>query len=254
MVKLKKRLKQGESLHGCWLNLGSTLTAEIIGNVGFDWVLIDLEHGSGNETDALLQLQAIKSTNTGAIIRVESIDKHRIQKALDIGAEGIMAPQARNISDVQIVLNAAYYAPEGERGVAKHIRATGFGHDFSIYKKQCKKNTLVIIQIETKEVLQDLDSVAALDGVDVLFIGPADLTMSLGIFGQYDHPIYEDALKKIIVAANKAGKTVGIYLFDPKDYRHYFDLGIRFFACGSDSDFVGRGAKEMANILNSNKA
>jgi 4-hydroxy-2-oxoheptanedioate aldolase len=253
MKNLKERLQDGQALNGCWLNLGSSLTAEIIGNAGFDWVLIDLEHGAGNEKDMLAQLQALQSSNTKAIVRVESNDKSRIQHALDMGAEGIMCPQIETVADSQNVVSAMYYSPDGNRGVAKMVRATGFGGDFDLYRQKLKENILGIIQIETTKALDQLDEIASLDGVDVLFIGPSDLTMSLGIFGQFDHPRYLDALNAITAAATKAGKATGILLFDPKDYETYYNMGIRFMACGSDATFVAQGAKHMAKALNSER-
>jgi 2-keto-3-deoxy-L-rhamnonate aldolase RhmA len=253
MKNLKKRLQDGQALNGCWLNLGSSLTAEIVGNAGFDWVLIDLEHGAGNEKEMLAQLQALQSSNTKAIVRVESNDKSRIQHALDMGAEGIMCPQIETVADSQNVVSAMYYSPDGNRGVAKMVRATGFGGEFDLYRQKLKENILGIIQIETTKALDQLDEIASLDGVDVLFIGPSDLTMSLGIFGQFDHPRYLDALNAITAAATKAGKATGILLFDPKDYETYYNMGIRFMACGSDATFVAQGAKHMAKALNSER-
>lgn len=253
MKNLKKRLQQQEVLMGCWLNLGSSLTAELIGYAGFDWALIDLEHGSGNEKDAIAQLQALKSTGTGAIIRVESNDKRRIQRALDIGAEGIMVPQIKTKEDIRTAISGMYYSPEGERGVAKMIRATGFGENFNAYREGSKETILSIVQIETKEALDNVEEIAKMDGVDVLFVGPSDLTMSLGVFGQIEHPEYKNALKKIMEAVKKAGKVAGILLFDPNDFQEYHDLGFRFFACGSDAGFVAQGAKQMLKALHSNK-
>ncbi|WP_373517962.1 HpcH/HpaI aldolase/citrate lyase family protein [Pricia sp.] len=254
MKGLKKRVQNGEALNGCWLNLGSPLTAEIVGQSGFDWVLIDLEHGAGSEKDALSQVQALQASATGVIIRVESNDKRRIQRALDMGAEGIMCPQAETAADAKIAVDGMFYFPDGRRGVAKMVRATGFGKDFDTYRQDSKDNILGIIQIETTEALDHLDEIAALDGVDVLFVGPSDLTMSLGIFGQLDHPRYLDALKAIVAAATKAGKATGILLFDPADYKTYYDMGIRFIACGSDATFVAQGAKQMAKALNSKRS
>ncbi|MRI02233.1 2-dehydro-3-deoxyglucarate aldolase [Kriegella sp. EG-1] len=253
MKNLKKKLNNGEALHGCWLNLGNSLTAEIVGMAGFDWVLIDLEHGSGNEKDLLSQLQALNSGNAGVIVRVESNDRRRIQRTLDMGAEGIMCPQIENAEDAKKVVRGMYYAPDGKRGVAKMVRTTGFGKSFENYRRDLKKNILGVIQIETSEALRHLDEIANIEGVDVLFIGPSDLTMSLGIFGQLDHPIYLEAIKSIVTAAQKAGKSVGILLYNPEDYKRYYDMGIRFIACGSDATFVAFGAKQMAKNLNSYK-
>jgi len=251
---LKKRLKDKETLNGCWLNLGSPLTAEIVGNAGFDWVLIDLEHGAGVEKDVLSQLQALKASTTAAIIRVESNERIRIQRVLDYGAEGVMCPQIRNLEGAKKVIEGLHYPPHGKRGVAKMVRATGFGNNFDAYHQNSTENILGIVQIETTEVLDHLDEIAALEGVDVLFIGPADLSMSLGIFGQFDHPLFKDALKMTIEAANKADKAVGILLFDPNDYGKYREMGIRFIACGSDATFVANGAKNTAATLQAKRA
>lgn len=250
---LKQRLKNGESLNGCWLNLGSPLTAEIVGQAGFDWVLIDLEHGSGTEKDVLYQLQALEASPTGAIIRVEGHARQRISRVLDFGAQGVMCPQIKTVEEARAAISGIYYPPDGIRGVAKMVRATGFGKNFDDYKKGAKENILGIIQIETAEALNHLDEIAALEGVDVLFIGPADLSMSLGIFGQLDHPKFKEALKAIVTAAEKAGKATGILLFNPDDYTTYHNMGIRLIACGSDATFVANGAQNIANALKSKR-
>ena len=253
MKNLKKRLKAGETLNGCWLNLGSSLTAEIVGKAGFDWVLIDLEHGAGTERELLAQLQALEASNTGALVRVESNAKQRIQRVLDLGAEGIMCPQIRSAEEAKNVIQSMYYPPYGNRGVAKMVRATEFGKQFENYKAHLNENLLGIIQIETAEALNQLDQIAEFDGLDVLFIGPADLSMSLGIFGQFDHPIFKEALKDTIVAANKAGKATGILLFNPDDYGTYYEMGIKLIACGSDATFVASGSQSIATNLNAKK-
>jgi 4-hydroxy-2-oxoheptanedioate aldolase len=250
MKNLKSRLRQGETLNGCWLNLGTSITAEIVGLAGFDWVLIDLEHGSGTEKDVLYQLQALQHTPTAPIIRVESNQKQRIHRVLDMGAEGVMCPRITSVEEALDVVNGLHYPPHGKRGVAKMIRATGFGKNFNDYYRDASDNILGIVQIETVEVLDHLDAIAALDGIDVLFIGPSDLTMALGIFGQFDHALYQDALRATVNAAEKAGKATGILLFNPDDYQTYRNLGIRFIACGSDATFVAEGARNMANKLN----
>jgi 4-hydroxy-2-oxoheptanedioate aldolase len=249
MKNLKKRIQQGETVNGCWLNLGSPLTAEIVGLAGFDWVLIDLEHGAGNEKDVLSQLQALESTPTAAFVRVESADHARIAHVLDMGAEGVMCPKVNNAEEAKKVINGLHYPPFGNRGVAKMVRATAFGLNFNQYYQESKENILGIVQIETKESLNHLDEIAAVEGVDVLFIGPADLSMELGIFEQFDNPIFLNAVKNIVQAAKNAGKATGILFFNPNDYKKYHDMGIRFIACGADATFVANGAREMAKML-----
>lgn len=251
MKNLKRRIKNGEAVNGCWLNLGSSLTAEIVGSAGFDWVLIDLEHGSGNEKDVLSQLQAIEHFNTAAIVRVESASLQRIHRVLDFGAEGVMVPRIHSVEEAKLVVSGLRYPPGGSRGVAKMVRAAGFGKNFIEYSSTANENILGVVQIETIEALTCLDEIAALDGIDVLFIGPADLTMALGIFGQLDHPLFKDAVKATINAAQKAGKATGILLFNPDDYNIYYEMGIRMIACGADATFVTEGARAMSSKLSS---
>lgn len=254
MKNLKKRLIQGETLIGCWLNLGSPLTAEIVGLAGFDWALIDLEHGAGTEADVLHQLQALEHTPIAPMIRIESFERQRIHRMLDLGAEGIMCPRINTVEEAAKFVSGLSYPPEGQRGVAKMVRATGFSKNFDSYFKGMKDNIIGIVQVETPGILNHLDEIAAMDNVDVLFIGPADLSMALGIFGQFDHPLFKDAVKATVSAAEKAGKATGILLFNPDDFTKYRETGIRFIACGADATFVVNGAHEMANKLKNLRA
>ena len=249
MKNIKTRIKNGEALNGCWLNLGSSLIAEIVGTAGYDWVLIDLEHGAGNEKDVLSQLQAVAKSNTAAFVRVESSARQRIHRILDFGAEGIMCPHVDNEKEAKDFIEGMRYPPEGKRGVAKMVRASNFGKGFDEYYQEANNLIVGLAQIESKDSLHHLDSIAAVDGVDVLFIGPADLTMDMGIFGQFDHPDFIRAIKATVDAANKAHKAVGILLFNTQDYQKYYDLGIRIIACGADATFVTEGARNTAHTL-----
>ena len=133
-------------------------------------------------------------------------------------------------------------------------RATQYGVNFSKYHSQSKEKLVGIIQIESSEVLKVLDDVASIDGVDVLFIGPSDLSMALGVFGQFDHPLFIEAIQATSQAAKKAKKAAGILLPNPNEFTKYFDLGYRFIACSSDSVFVRKGAQETLDILKSHRA
>ncbi len=249
-MNLKQRLKNGEAVHGCWLNTGSPLTAEIVGLSGFDWVLIDLEHGAGSEAALMPVLQALEHTGITPVVRVESAEGPRIQRVLDMGAKGIMCPKIATPEDAVKLGKGLHYPPFGTRGVAKMVRATGFGKNFQSYYDSSRDNILGVAQIETTSVLNHLDAVAQTDGIDVLFIGPADLSMELGIFGQFDHPLFVEAMRETINAAGKAQKAVGILFFNPDDYNRYYNLGIRFLACGSDATFVADGARRLSDQLN----
>jgi len=249
MKGLKQRLKNGEILIGTFLSLGNVVTSEIVANAGFDWVIIDIEHGLGSEGDVLHQLQSIKGTNVSVIVRVEGYQRQRIHRVLDLGADGIMCPRIENASQAELAVKAMQYPPKGVRGVAKMIRATSYGEDFEQYRQDTSEELLGIIQIETTEALNHLDEIANIDGVDVLFIGPSDLSMSLGIFGQTDHPLFVTTVDLIVKSATNANKQVGILLSDPRDLKKYHDLGIQLFACGTDASFLGKGAKQIVEAL-----
>jgi 2-keto-3-deoxy-L-rhamnonate aldolase RhmA len=249
MKNIKARIKKGEAVNGCWLNLGNATTAEIVASAGFDWVLIDLEHGAGDEQLVLSQLQAIEHSNAAAFVRVESNGRQRIHRVLDFGSEGIMCPHINDGSEAKAMVEGLRYPPHGSRGVAKMVRATQFGKEFAGYYQNANETIVGLAQVESKEALNNLDAIAAVDGIDVLFIGPADLTMDLGIFGEFDNPVFIDAVKATVAAAQKAQKATGILLFNPDDYQKYFNLGIRVIACGSDSGFVVAGSKNVADKL-----
>ena len=250
MKNLKQRLVAGETLFGCWLNLGSSLTAELIGLAGFDWVLLDYEHGPGSETDLLHQLQALEHTPAAPVVRVESFERQRFHRALDLGAEGVMCPRIKTAEEAQLAARAMRYQPAGLRGAARMIRATQFGANFKHYFGPGQADLVGIVQVETEEILGSLDAVAGLDGVDVLFIGPMDLSIALGAFEQKEHPRFLDALQRTAAAAKKAGKAAGVLLSSPEEFPRYRDLGYQLIACGADSAFVAAGARKALADLN----
>lgn len=249
MSNLKERLKTGETLHGCWLNTGSAISAEIVGSSGFDWVLIDLEHGAGRETAFLPQIQALGNTVAEPLVRVESYDRARVKWVLDMGVKGIMFPQIQNPGEARTAIANMYYPPKGNRGMAKMVRATKYGTDFDNYFEFTKSGLLGIIQIETKESLNHLDEIASIEGVDVLFLGPTDLSLALDISGQWDHPVYKEAVAAIGEAAKKAGKAAGVLFFDLNQYSFYYKHGFRFIASGSDMIFLSKEATASVHRL-----
>lgn len=252
MKKIKQRLKKGETLLGTFNNFGNALVSEMIGNAGFDFIIIDLEHGVGSEQDVLAQVQALETCPAAPFVRVESHERQRVHHVLDMGAEGIMFPRLKNVEEVQKAVRSLWYPPEGERGVAKMVRASGFGQNFDGYYVNQKENITGIIQIETKEILGCLDEVASTEGVDVLFVGPMDLTMALGIFGQFDHPVFVEALEKTAASAKRAGKTCGILLPATDRLPGWYKMGYRFFTGGGDLGFINSGARIMLKSMKDN--
>ncbi|MCW5978040.1 MAG: hypothetical protein KIT09_08170 [Bryobacteraceae bacterium] len=249
MKNLKKRLREGEALNGCFLNLGSALTAEMAGKSGLDFVVIDIEHGSGTETDILHQLQALEHTGAGAVIRVESHERQRSHRVLDLGAEGIMFPRVNSADEARKCVAALRYPPDGVRGVASMNRACEFGASFRKYVDSSKDTLLGVLQIETAEAVRNVEEIAAVDGADVMFIGPLDLSMSLGILGQFDHPAFNEALEATANAARKHGRSTGILMPKQDDFDRYYGLGFRFLACGSDGAMVNNSARSLAQAM-----
>lgn len=249
MKNLKQAIYAGETAHGCWINLGSLVSAEIIGQAGFDWVLIDLEHGAGDLATMYQQLQVLQHSESTVLVRTDDPSRSKVQRILDAGAQGIMFPQFQQPREVELAVSAMYYPPKGTRGMAKMVRSTGFGAHADDYIANLEKRLINIIQIETLEAVRNIKAIAAVDGVDVLFVGPNDLSLALGVFGQLHHSLYQDAMRAVADAATKNGKIPGVLLQDVDEYDMYAPLGYRFFACGADATFVKNGARDMVGQL-----
>lgn len=249
MKNLKDKILSGDAVHGCWINLASTVSAEIVGRAGFDWLLLDLEHGAGDVAIMYQQLQVLSGSSSTPIVRTDDLSRPKVQRILDAGAMGIMFPQIQEPHEADLAIRMMYYPPRGIRGMAKMVRATGFGRTANEYTGNLEKNLVGVIQIETLEALQQIEGIAATEGVDVLFVGPSDLTLALGIFGKLDHPLYQQALSDVARAAKKHGKATGVLMLDINEYEMYYQLGYRFLACGADSMFVTRGADEMVRKM-----
>ena len=250
MKNLKEKIQRGEAVHGCWINLGSNVSAEIIARAGFDWVLIDLEHGSGNDVIMVQQLQAIEGTPATPLVRTDELSRPKVQRILDAGAYGVMFPQIHQPDEADQAVKMLYYPPKGIRGMAQMVRATGFGRNFEEYFKNLEKYLVGIIQIETVNAIKNIDAIARLDDVDVLFVGPSDLSLTLGVFKQYNHQLFQQAIKAVADSASKHKKACGVLLQDISEYEMYYELGYRFLACGADSSFVAKGAHEMVKQMN----
>jgi 2-keto-3-deoxy-L-rhamnonate aldolase RhmA len=244
LKNLKSSILNGEVVYGCWLNLGCSLAAEIVATAGFDWVLVDLEHGVGTENDTLYQIQAVAHTPAEVIVRVESHDRQRAHRVLDLGAAGVMFPRVDSADEAKTAIEAMRYPPQGVRGIAQMTRAAAFGNNMKEYLATANDELLGIVQIETVDSVKNVDSIAAVNGADVLFVGPSDLTQSMGIFGQFENPRYLDALTAISDSAKKHNKCAGI-LCTPNNIPKYKSMGFRFFASNSDIGILNTGAREI---------
>ena len=240
---IRQRVLNGELLFGLTANLGSSLTVEMIGAAGYDWIWLDTEHGMGGFGEMVHQLQAAAATPAAPIVRVVWNDFPLIKRVLDMGAPGVIVPYINRPEEAAQVVRAMRYPPEGIRGVARLTRANDFGMNFEEYFARANHDLLTVVQIETAEGVQNAEAIAAIDGIDVLMIGPVDLSTSLGMVGQFKNPALWDAFAKVADACQKTGKTAGILLPTLEDVDRLVEMGFRFISTGADGSILAAGMK-----------
>ena len=234
----RQRVLRGDLLLGAFLNLDSPAAAELCARAGFDWLIVDLEHGAGNEAGLVPMLTAIEVTPCAALVRPASGERIRIGRTLDLGATGVMVPRLDTVDEVRQAVSYLRYPPAGVRGVALLTRGARFGAVPHAKVKSLNDDVVGIIQIESKTAVASVAEIAAIDGVDVLFVGPSDLSHSLGIPGQLEHRDYLAALDSVVAASRAAGKSAGILLRQAGDLKRHLEIGFRFVGIGSDAGFV----------------
>jgi 2-keto-3-deoxy-L-rhamnonate aldolase RhmA len=240
---IRRRIQGGETLFGTFLGLGSPTAAELAARAGFDWVIIDLEHGIGTETDLLASLHAVATTSATPLVRPQSGERLRIGRALDLGAHGVMIPRIDVPDQAREAVSFMRFPPDGARGLALSTRGAGLGERDHSEVRGVNQQIVGIIQIESRSAVQHAAAIAAIDGVDVLFVGPADLSHSLGVPGKFDDPSYLTALEQVVAAADAEGKASGILLRNAAALGRHLDLGFRFVGIGSDGAFIADGAR-----------
>jgi 4-hydroxy-2-oxoheptanedioate aldolase len=251
LKSLRKRLQDGEVLYGSWLNLGSSLTAEILARAGFDWLLIDMEHGTGDFRELLHQLQAIDSTAAVPLVRVAYNEPWLMKRTLDLGPSGLVIPLIGSAQQAQQAVRAMRYPAEGIRGIASMTRPSIFGTEFSEYFAQANELLLTVVQVELKEAVDNIEAIAAVPGVDMLFVGPLDLTTSLGVPGELNSEVAQNVLRRIEWAACKHHKYLGILLPDADRAVWYVEHGYQFIGVSSDGGLLNRAAREVVRTLKS---
>ena len=240
----RDRALAGDLLFGLFHDLGSPASAELCSAAGYDWILVDLEHGAGTEADLVAMLLAVEAGGAVPLVRPQSGERIRIGRALDMGARGIMVPRLESAAEAGQAVTFLRYPPDGIRGVATRVRGAGLGVVSHADVQRMNGRVLGIIQIESVGGLRDADAIAGLDGVDVLFVGPADLSHSLGIPGQFQHADYLAALDSVVAACRAHGKAAGILVYDTAVVARHVELGFTFVGIGSDGAFVANSAKE----------
>lgn len=210
----------------------------------FDWVLIDLEHGACTEASLQAMLLAIEGTACAPIVRVVSNDQDSIKRALDLGATGVMIPYISTAEEANRAVAFTRYPPHGCRGVAGSTIATEFGLSTDEYHANIHERTMVIVQIETAEGVNNIEEIVAVDGVDVAFVGPLDLSYNLGCPKNFEHPDFIAALQKVLNACQSAGTAVGI-LSNEDNAKQRLEQGYTFLAVGSDAGAAKDGLQRL---------
>ena len=240
---LRRRVLAGEPTMGAFVTFGAPMAAEILARIGFDWLIVDLEHGHATESELLSQLHAIQATPVAALVRVQSSERLRVGRALDLGADGLMIPRLETLDEVRDTLGAMRYPPDGFRGVALGTRGAGLGEVGHPDVHRINERVLGVFQVESMRAVENARSIAALDGVDVLFVGPADLSHSMGIPGRITEPVFLDALDEVVAACRFHGKSAGILLRTADDVPETLVRGFSFVGIGSDWSFMAAAGR-----------
>lgn len=240
--KFLQKLRAGEKLIGCWSSLGNPITMEVLGLAGFDWILFDGEHAPNDVLSFIPQLMAVKDSSSMPIVRVPTNDPVIIKRVLDIGFYNILVPYVETEEQAMNAVAATRYPPEGIRGFSVSHRNNGYA-TIPDYFKVINDNIGVIVQIESQKGVDNVDKIAAVKGVDCVFVGPGDLSAALGCLNQPNHPDVQKVIQHVFATAKKHGKPCGILAPVEADARRYLEWGATFVAVGSDLG-VFRGATQ----------
>ena len=243
--QFKSALQSRRPQIGLWMSLANAYTAEICATAGFDWLLVDGEHGPNDVRSMLAQLQAVAAYPGHAVVRAVSADVALVKQLLDIGAQTLLIPMIDDAQQARRMVSATRYAPEGVRGVGSFVARVSRWGDRVDYLAHANEEVCLLVQAETRTALDNLEAICAVDGVDGVFIGPADLAASLGHRGDPGHPdvlaTIDDAIRRIVAS----GKAAGILNTDQSLARHYLSLGCTFVAVGLDVGVLATGVRKL---------
>lgn len=246
--RFKRALAAGQPQIGLWSTLASPYITEMLAGSGFDWMLLDTEHTPSDVPLMLQQLQALDAEpvrHTAAVVRPAWNDPVLIKRYLDIGAQTLLLPFVQNADEARAAVAATRYAPQGVRGMGGSVRASRYGRDVA-YAREASQELCVLVQVETAEALTQIEAIASVDGVDGIFIGPADLSASMGHPGQSGHPEVRAAIADAIRRIRACGKAPGILVTDEAWARECLDQGALFVAVGIDMLLLRQSADALA--------
>lgn len=242
----KQALREGRAQIGLWLGLADPYVAELLASTGFDWLLVDAEHGPNDVRQVLSQLQAVAPYPVQPVVRPVQGDVALIKQYLDIGAQTLLVPMVETAEQAARVVAATRYPPRGIRGVGSALARASRWNQVEGYLHRADEELCVLVQVESAAALQHLDAIAAVEGVDGVFFGPSDLSASMGYIGKPSEPVVQQAIADGIAAVRRAGKAAGILSADPQMARQYLDMGALFVAVGVDTTLLVRAARELA--------
>ena len=244
--RFRQDLIAGEMLIGCWCSLGSPITTEVLGLAGFDWLLLDGEHAPNDVLSFIPQLMALKTSVSAPVVRPSSNDRVEIKRLLDAGFHNFLIPFVETAEQARAAVAATRYPPQGVRGVSVSHRGNRYG-TVKDYFKVANDNVATLVQIESPLGVANAGEIAAVDGVDGLFVGPGDLAAGYGHLGESGHPEVQAAIAEVFRAAQAAGKPVGILSPIDADARRYLELGASFVAVGSDLGVLRMATQALAD-------
>lgn len=252
MSRLKNLFAQEEMVIGPFLKVANPAIVEIFGYAGFDYVIIDAEHGPVSMETAEQMVRAADYTGISPLIRVRANDPALISRALDIGAEGVQVPQVSSRESAEAAVRAAHFNPEGERGVCRFTRAAAYSHmDKFEYFKEANRKVVVVVQIEGEEGVRNLDEIIKVEGLDLIFVGPYDLSQSMGVPGDVNNPKVEEKMKEVVKKANEAGLVVGTFVEDVETAHKWKNLGVKSISYSVDAGIFYQCLKTIATKLKS---
>ncbi len=245
--ELKQRLRSArEPSFGTWVSSSSLVAVDALRGLGFDWLMVDTEHAPVNPETLAAMVALLQGSGPTPFVRVGNIDQYLVKQALDAGAHGILVPLVSSEAQARAVVSYAKYPPEGIRGAAA-AAASRYGRELATYLRTANAETTVGVQIETREALEHLEAIAAVPGVDLLFVGPTDLTLSLGLLDDRTNPKVRDAMRTVVATCERHGKIPGTLVVSLEEKKAAVDLGFRFISLASDIRFLLDGASRFRN-------
>jgi 2-dehydro-3-deoxyglucarate aldolase len=244
---LRKRLRAGELVLGTILSLNSPDVAEILSQIGFDWLFIDAEHSTLDPHHLQAIFQAV-GDSTPCVVRIPLLDEIVVKKTLDAGAAGILAPQVNTAEQAEQLVKWGRYYPAGSRGLG-FGRAQGYGFKVSEYLESANESILLSVQAESAEAVKNIDDIVQVQGLDAVLVGPYDLSASMGLPGQVDHPDVKAAIQHVADVCIGAGMPIGIFGLTAEAVKPYINKGFKFIVAGADTFLLGTAARQLLDQL-----